>query len=166
MACDRLVRVAASFVLALVCASCGPHMVEQASIHTYQRRMPSMPSGTAPIGGREASLTLRQSKLPKSPLPATQANLEDGRVYYGYYCLMCHGEMGDGNGPVGVSYPVRPTDLSSTRVRGMSDGQLYYAMLHGLGHDPVMEETVLPEQRWALVIYLRTLAKSPQPKGM
>lgn len=116
-----------------------------------------MPAGTVPTTGRLDTLTIQQSRLTKNPLPATAVNLKNGRIYYGYYCLMCHGDNGDGNGPVGQSYVPKPADLRSEAVRSMTDGQLYLAMLMGEGHEPVMIQTVAPAHRWPLVMYLRTL---------
>ena len=154
-----LVKVIFACVCALLCSSCGPHMIEQQSIQPYQQTVPNMPSGTVPTRGRLETLTVQQSKLAKNPLPNTPVNLKNGRIYYGYYCLMCHGNAGDGDGAVGASYVPKPTDLSSPAVAALSDGELYQRMLIGIGHDPVMTETVAPSQRWPLVMYVRTFAK-------
>jgi hypothetical protein len=83
-------------------------------------------------------------------------------------CLACHGETGDGTGPVGDAFMTRPADLRSDRVHAMSDGQLLRAMLTGPGHAPavetvpppvprVLEHIVLPQHRWAIVLYVRGL---------
>ena len=93
-----------------------------------------------------------------NPLRATRENLENGRIYYGYYCLMCHGERGDGNGPVGESYDPKPIDLGSSAISVMTDGQIYLGMLTGPGHDSVIIQTVPPDQRWPLVMYVRTFS--------
>ncbi|HEX2951427.1 MAG TPA: c-type cytochrome [Armatimonadota bacterium] len=135
-------------------------MINQRSIKPYEQQMPKVPVGIVPTGGRLQAYTAQQITTAKNPLPSTPANISNGRIYYGYYCLMCHGEKGDGNGPVGESYVPKPTDLSSPTVTSLNDGKLYQAMLHGLGHDPVMDETVQPEQRWPLVMYIRTFAKA------
>ena len=106
-----------------------------------------------------ATLTEQQSKLATNPIPANATNLHNGKIYYGYYCLMCHGPKGDGNGPVGQSYVPKPTDLSSPRLIGITDGELYRRMLHGEGHDPVLDQTVQPAHRWPLVLYVRTFSR-------
>jgi mono/diheme cytochrome c family protein len=133
-------------------------MKNQVSIQPYEQRMPTMPSGAVPIEGRLQTLTAQQSALTTNPLPATPVNRKNGGIYYGYYCLMCHGVKGDGNGPVGQSYVPKPTDLSSPAVTSMNDGQIYGAMLNGVGHSPVLAQTVLPEHRWPLVMYVRTFS--------
>lgn len=145
---------------ALGLSSCAPHMYDQQSLRPYKQQLPPMPAGTTPIRGRSVTLVEQQAKLAKNPIAATRATIDDGRIYYGYYCLTCHGEKGDGNGPVGESYVPKPADLGSTDVAGLSDGQLYRKMLVGQGHEPVMIDTVLPDHRWPLVAYVRTFAKT------
>lgn len=144
--------------MAVGCVSCGPRMREQISIKPYSRQMPAMPAGGVPTTGRLRTLTAAEAKNARNPLTVSAEVLDDGRIYYGYYCLMCHGATGDGNGPVGQSYVPEPTDLSSEAVRRLSDGQLYDRMLHGVGHDPVMSETVVPGHRWQIVAYVRTFS--------
>jgi hypothetical protein len=119
--------------------------------------MPEKPAGTTPTTGRLVTLTAQQAKLVKNPLSVNETSLANGKIYYGYYCLMCHGEKGDGNGPVGQGYVPKPTDLPT--LAKMSDGELYRRMLTGKGHDPVMSQTVQPDHRWPLVMYVRTLSR-------
>lgn len=145
--------------ITLCLTSCGPRMYDQPSVRTYSREMPAMPQGATPTTGRSVTLASKEAVLGGRPLPATKSNIRDGRIYYGYYCLMCHGEKGDGNGPVGQSYIPKPTDLTSPAVAALSDGQLYHRMLTGIGHDPVMIDTVLPDHRRPLILYVRTFAK-------
>lgn len=162
MAGRHLVSMVSLLALVCLCTGCGPRMVTQVADKPYKSRMPEMPPGTVPVTGRSVSLTKAASTAAINPVPATADIIDDGRVYYGYYCLMCHGEIGDGEGPVGQSYVPRPKNLTAPAVATMTDGQLYYRMLHGSGHDPVMEQTVLPEHRWPLVHYVRRLAKPLQ----
>jgi len=122
------------------------------------------PPGNVPTRGRLVTLTILASRTATNPVPATRDNIDLGRIYYGYYCLMCHGERGDGNGPVGQSYVPKPTDLASPVVASMTDGQLYLRMLTGVGHDPVLLKTVAPDYRWQLVRYVRTFARKPPAK--
>ncbi len=155
-----IVKITLCCVVGLFCASCGPHMNDQPSIKPYEREMPDLPGGTVPTNGRVVAFTLEQANLASNPLPQTPENLENGRIFYGYYCLMCHGSKGDGNGPVGESYVPKPSNLASDSVKGLSDGQLYYSMLYGVGHEPVMVQTVPREHRWPIVMYVRTFGAS------
>jgi mono/diheme cytochrome c family protein len=162
MGSNRILVVLSLVVCAVVCSSCGPHMNIQPSIKPYERSMPVMPAGTVPTRGALGSLTLEESKRKTNPLTVNPENLRLGKVYYGYYCLMCHGSQGDGNGPVGQSYVPKPTDFSSAVVQSLSDGDLYLRMLVGVGHDSVMSQTVLPEHRWPIVLYVRQLSRTPR----
>ncbi len=144
--------------ITLALTSCGPRMENQPSVRPYSRQMPAMQPGSTPTTGRIQTLMLEGSVPINSPIPPGKENLANGRIYYGYYCLTCHGDKGDGNGHAGESYVPKPADLSSPRIAAMSDGELYRQMLTGIGHDPVMEETVLPDHRWPLVLYVRTFS--------
>lgn len=144
---------------AALCSSCGPHMNIQPSIKPFMRSMPSMPAGTVPTRGTLGMLTRNNAQ--QMPPSADQETLRLGKIYYGYYCIMCHGAKGDGNGPVGQSYTPKPTDLSSTKL---SDQELYLRMLTGVGHDPVLSQTVLVDHRWPIVAYVRQFG-SVQKKG-
>lgn len=158
----RVSLLIAACACAVCCASCGPRMASQPSIRPYETRMPPMPSGTVPVGGSLRSVMLRESKAASNPVPDTPANRDRGRIYYDYYCRMCHGAKGNGDGPVGLGYEPKPSDLSSAAINAMSDGELYRRMLTGIGHEPVLEQTVPPEHRWPLVLHVRGLAAPGQ----
>ena len=159
MGCRRILSTALVCAVAGTCVSCGPRMREQVSVKPYDRQMPAMPAGAVPTTGRLQTLTAAQAKLKVNPLRGSREALANGRIYYGYYCIMCHGAKGDGNGPVGQSYVPKPTDLSSSKISRLTDGQLYGSMLHGIGHDPVMSQTVPLNQRWRIVTYVRSFAR-------
>lgn len=150
----------------------SPRMYVQPHFRTYQRVAPPLPEGVVVAGPAPAGPTSIGQRIPlpsvdeakslANPEAATAESLARGKVYYAYYCVFCHGEKGDGNGPVGESYTPIPTDLRADKLRTYSDGQLYRAMLTGIGHDPVLDYTVLPEHRWHLVNYVRALSAESQ----
>ena len=134
-------------------------MDRQPSIKAYHQQVAPMPEGTVPTTRRHPTATIEQSKLAKNPLPANEYNLTQGQKYYANYCLFCHGEKGRGDGPVATVLAPKVSDLTSPAISKLNDGQLYYRMLHGVGHDPVMDETVLPDRRWQIVMYVRSLSQ-------
>jgi hypothetical protein len=138
----------------------GPRMTVQHHLRDYQMIMPAPPAGVVPVTLPERLPTAAEAAKLKNPLQPIPQNLAAARVYYTYYCVFCHGDYGDGNGPVGQSYVPRPADLRSARVSGYADGQLLLAMLKGIGHEPVLERVVPPEHRWYLVSYVRSLAQA------
>jgi uncharacterized protein YneF (UPF0154 family) len=144
----------------------GPEMKSQPNIRAYQARVPLPPAGVVPVEPAAGLLSPAEAAALQNPLRATPENLARGRTYYQYYCLACHGEAADGNGPVGQSFLPPPTDLRSAKIQDLKDGELLRAMLTGVGHQPVtavpartpvLEYTVLPEHRWYLVLYMRNL---------
>jgi hypothetical protein len=139
----------------------GPHMIRQPHILSYEMPMPSPPPNAVPVEPNEKLPPAREQVLSmRNPLPATKENIEWGKTYYDYYCVFCHGETGQGNGPVGVSYMPRPSDLHDAKTLRKSDGELLYAMLTCIGHEPVLSRIIPVRQRWYLVLYTRTLARS------
>jgi mono/diheme cytochrome c family protein len=142
----------------------GPRMRSQPHIRAFQAIMPLPPSNAVPLESTSIpSLPADVASL-QNPLKTTPDNLVRGQAYYKYYCLFCHGERGDGNGPVGESYLPQPSDLRSNKIQSYSDGGLLRACLRGVGHEPVLEKTVLPEHRWHLALYVRALGtNSPLP---
>lgn len=105
-------------------------------------------------------LTKAEAARTPNPVKATPEAISLGGIYYGYYCLMCHGQTGRGEGPVGESYVPTPSDLTSSKVLGLADGALARAMVSGIGHQPVLESTVPLERRWYIIHYLRTLGRA------
>jgi mono/diheme cytochrome c family protein len=144
----------------------GPEMKSQPNIRAYQARVPLPPTGVVPVEATAGAPSSAETAALQNPLSATRDNIGRGKTYYGYYCLACHGEAADGNGPVGQSFLPPPADLRSTELQGLKDGEFLRGMLTGVGHQPanptprqtpVLEYTVPPEHRWYLVLYLRSI---------
>ena len=141
----------------------SPRMYVQEHVRAYQQVVPSMPEGVVPVDLRPPVPSAEAAKTLPNPVPISDAAVARGKVYYEYYCIFCHGDKGDGNGPVGQSYVPVPTDLRSPKIQGYTDGEIFRTMLLGVGHEPVLEKVVLPEHRWYLVDYVRSLG-SVTPK--
>lgn len=141
----------------------GPRMQVQQHIRAYQRAMPLPPQGIVPVEPDAYVVpSSQEASGMTTPLPDRQDIRDRGKVYYRYYCVFCHGENGQGDGPVGYSYMPAPTDLHASKVIEMSDGDLLRAMLLGIGHEPVLPRIVVPEHRWYLVAYARALGRTPR----
>ncbi len=142
----------------------GPRMYVQPYIRAFQAQMPSTPPGTIPVVNLFEPLpTKDEAKKLTNPVAKTSENYARGKIYYGYYCAFCHGDKGEGFGPVGYSYNPVPADLRTAKVQSMFDGELLYLMLTGIGHAPMLERIVLPEYRWYLVLYVRQLGSQSHP---
>lgn len=136
----------------------GPRMQVQPSIRTYERTMPLPAESIVPVEPDERAVpSAEQAAGMQNPLPDTEQNRDRGKVYYEYYCVFCHGQSGQGDGPVGYSYMPAPADFHDPKVLKKSNGELMRSMLTGAGHEPVIPRIVLPGHRWYLVMYIRAL---------
>lgn len=93
-----------------------------------------------------------------NPVPLNEKTLEEGKVLYTNFCQHCHGEKGDGQGPVGVVYKGVPS-YTSAALRDMNDGHVYHVITHGKGRMWPHASLVNPEERWKIVHYVHTLQK-------
>jgi len=144
--------------------SCFPRMVDQPSGKPFEKQMPAAPPNQVPFAGPGApTLTAAQAAAMPNPVAISAESVARGKLYYEYYCRMCHGAGNTAPGPVGESYMPPPANLTSAKVVAMSDGALAYAMVRGTGHDPVLEGTVSLDRRWYIVDYLRALG--PKARG-
>ena len=139
--------------------SCFPRMRNTPSIKPFEQRMPDMPPNLVPFSGApKLPVSKEQAAIVPNPVKPTSAAINLGRIYYGYYCIQCHGPEARGDGTVGRSYVPEPPDLTTPKVRSMSDGALAWAMVMGLGHEPVMDATAPLERRWYIVAFVRAAA--------
>lgn len=138
----------------------NPRMKEQANIRSFQARMPTMPAGLVAVKDVVPPIPTTAQAEELAWLDETPANLQAGGVYYGYYCIFCHGQAGDGVGPVGQSFVPRVPDFR-LRVRDYSPGQIYRAMLTGTGHEPMLNRIVPAYARPYVVLYVHHLSQTP-----
>jgi len=97
-----------------------------------------------------------------NPLPATAANIKEGKVLYGQYCTACHGDHGNGDGAAGKSLTPPPSDLARVvRMRIASDDYLYWSISEGGSQFntamPAMKGSLKEPDIWKIVLYLRSL---------
>ena len=134
----------------------GPRMKVQPYTRAFQSVLPAVPRGTVTTDWPDQSSSLTAPGAANSANKSA-ANLQRGSVYYRYYCIFCHGERGDGHGPVGESFFPVPADLRRSNIKAYDNGQLLRALLKGNGHDPVLERIVDPRHRRDLMLFVRSL---------
>lgn len=92
------------------------------------------------------------------PLTVTTQLLARGKDRFGIYCAACHGAGGYGGSVVAQNMdPPRPPSLHSARIRALPVGYLYYVATHGIGRMPSYAAQLAPDDRWAVVAYIREL---------
>lgn len=83
--------------------------------------------------------------------------LQRGRNRYDIYCAPCHGPTGDGNGYVTLRGFPRPPTYHSDRLRAVPDAYLFDVITRGYGVMYPYADRLAPQDRWAVVGYLRAL---------
>ncbi|RZA00398.1 MAG: cytochrome c [Sphingobacteriaceae bacterium] len=103
-----------------------------------------------------------------NPLPLTEKNLVEGKHYYEVFCGVCHGNKGDGKGPItllekGITAPALYGEgKESSRGGLMSDlstGRLYHTIMYGYNAMGSYASQLTPEERWKVVLYVQQLQK-------
>ncbi len=125
------------------------------------------PADTIPVHGGEAPMTLEQATAQMhNPLQPTPENLAKGKDQFNTYCAPCHGDSGQGNGPVAHLMTKRPDNLIAGTSKYVPDGYIYGAIRDGILTMPSYAQEVPPEQRWQVVMYLRSMqsAAAAKPK--
>lgn len=94
------------------------------------------------------------------PVPVTKALLERGQERYNIYCTPCHGFLGDGNGMIAKRGFKWPANLHSDRLRNAPPGYLFQVVSNGYGAMPAYRHQIEPNDRWAILAYVRALQLS------
>jgi mono/diheme cytochrome c family protein len=94
------------------------------------------------------------------PRPVTLALLERGRERFEIYCVPCHSPLGDGDGMVVRRGFPKPASYHVDRLREAPDRHFYDVITQGYGIMYAYGDRVDPEDRWAIVAYIRALQRS------
>lgn len=120
-------------------------------------------------GGRASEA--REAAYASSTAAPTMAVLERGRERFEIVCSPCHSAVGDGDGTVvRRGFPAPPT-YHQERLRAAPDRHFFDVITNGYGVMSSYADRVAPEDRWAIVAYIRALqlsqhaelARLPQP---
>jgi hypothetical protein len=97
------------------------------------------------------------------PMKATNEVLELGKLHYEIYCSACHGLAGDGRG-VTRDYGMLAASYHDDRLRDMPEGEFFDIITNGKNLMYGLGERVKPEERWAIILYVRALQLSQNAK--
>ncbi|MBS1238811.1 MAG: hypothetical protein H6R38_129 [Deltaproteobacteria bacterium] len=67
-----------------------------------------------------------------NPYATTKASLQRGHRIYQYFCIGCHGPIGDGMGPAQPWIYPPPLNFTILKGREISGGILYYQIMNGI----------------------------------
>lgn len=94
-----------------------------------------------------------------NPIKLTEANSESvmdfGKAVYGKQCQHCHGEAGDGKGPMVESGAY--SGVPNYKTLMINEGQMFYSIYYGKGLMGAHSHTVSKKEIWSVVHYIRRL---------
>jgi len=98
------------------------------------------------------------------PFPVTKEVIERGQSRFNVYCTPCHDRLGDGGGMIVRRGYRRPPSYHIERLRQAPDGYIYDVITNGFGAMPDYSAQLSPNDRWAVVAYVRALQLSQNAK--
>jgi mono/diheme cytochrome c family protein len=137
------------------------------------RAMRDAVPGTVPVGQLNEDEHLHQGKIagawarvfPES-VPLSLETMERGKERFGIYCSPCHGLTGTGDGIVNRRVEtisdktwVPPTDMTQEHLTRQPVGELFNTITNGVRNMPAYGPQIDPEDRWAIIMYLRALQR-------
>ncbi|MGC8494567.1 MAG: cbb3-type cytochrome c oxidase subunit II [Syntrophobacteraceae bacterium] len=88
--------------------------------------------------GPDGNVKWLHSHVPKgwrtvpNPYYTTRASLARGERFFQYFCIGCHGPVGDGMGPASTYLYPPPLNFTILKGRGISGGILCYQIMNGI----------------------------------
>jgi len=122
--------------------------------------------------GQESVTETTQSSwaetFPDNPrFSPSRESMERGRDRFNIYCQPCHGAAAYGDGMVhqrSLKVPsdgwTQPSDLHLATIVGQPHGQIFNTISNGIRTMRGYAEQIPPEDRWAIILYLRALQRS------
>ena len=86
-----------------------------------------------------------------------------GQERFNIYCIPCHGPAGEANG-IAVQFGVlKPPSLLDTNARTITSGDIFKIITEGRGKMFPYDYRVQPNERWAIISYIRALQLKSGP---
>ena len=93
----------------------------------------------------------------------TPSMLARGHERFDIYCAPCHSVRGDGDGFIARRVFPHPPPYGEARLRAAADRHFYDVITQGYGVMYAYGDRVAPEDRWAIVAWIRELQRrAPQ----
>ena len=102
-------------------------------------------------------------RLMINPLTFSKSNLALGKEKFNIYCSPCHGYHAKGDSRLRGQFPTPPS-LHSQKVKEWPDGRIYHVVMQGQGVMPSYAKQLTEKERWAVILYIRTLQRALNAK--
>ncbi len=94
------------------------------------------------------------------PFPVDRPVLARGRERYMIFCSPCHGAVGDGRGMIVQRGFSPPPSFHTDRLRKEPVGHYFHVITNGFGAMYPYASRIPPDDRWAIIAYVRALQLS------
>jgi hypothetical protein len=94
------------------------------------------------------------------PFPVTMDVLKRGQERYNIYCSACHSRVGNGMGMIVERGYSKAGNFHTDRLEKAPLGHFFSVMTNGYGAMPDYSSQLTPEDRWAVVAYIKALQLS------
>lgn len=99
------------------------------------------------------------------PIELNAGTMARGQERYNIYCTPCHSRVGNGDGMI-VQRGYRPAgNFHTDRLRNAPLGHFFAVITNGYGAMPDYASQITPQDRWAIVAYIRALQLSQNAKS-
>lgn len=119
--------------------------------------------GTVPRNGSLYPYTTYQEAEAEltNPFAGNASVLARGKNRFNTFCAPCHSVSGQDTTQVVRKGLQKPPSLSAPNAKGYSDAHLFHVISAGQNIMPGYADKLKPEDRWAVVNYVRELQKAP-----
>jgi mono/diheme cytochrome c family protein len=121
---------------------------------------PSAANQTGAAGAATAGGAATETDGNVFPYPVTKEMLDRGQERFQIFCSMCHGLTGYGDGMVVRRGYKRPPSYHTDDLRAKPIGHYFDVITNGWGTMPSYSDQIPPQDRWAIIAYVRALQLS------
>jgi mono/diheme cytochrome c family protein len=93
----------------------------------------------------------------KNPVPFSAAVVKSGESLYKKYCIHCHGEKGDGQGPLAVAQKITGVPSYTGTIKDLPEGKMFHSITHGKGIMGSHAGQLNKLERWQVIHYILAL---------
>ena len=94
------------------------------------------------------------------PVEISMELLERGRQRFDVFCAPCHDRSGYGEGMIVKRGMKQPPSFHVDRLREAPVGYFFDVITNGFGAMYDLSDRITPEDRWAIIAYIRVLQRS------
>jgi putative copper resistance protein D len=98
--------------------------------------------------------------------PYNAFSIANGLELYREQCAVCHGAMGNGDGPAAAGLRPRPADLTAKHTTDHTAGDIFWWLTNGMPGTamPGFQERLSVEERWDLINVVRILSAAERAR--